>query len=103
MARCCIPNALACCTSFLMRLKPSSREYSVCTCRCAKSALITIPPTRNNVLFQRITGYIRECQGHNQGDRKGRPFPPVPCTSHFQGDRKGRPYNTRVVPLPDES
>src|SRR5579859_7564489 len=74
MARCCIPSAFACCTSFFVRLKPSSSEYSVCTCRCAKSALITIPPIRNNVLFKRITGKIRECQAHDQGDRKGRPY-----------------------------
>src|SRR5437764_15096889 len=38
MARWLIPRSFACLTSFLIRLKPSRSEYSVCTCRCAKSS-----------------------------------------------------------------
>src|SRR6267142_2074842 len=44
MARCFIPRALASPTSFLIRLKPSSKEYSVWTCKCAKSVPMSNPP-----------------------------------------------------------
>src|SRR5579859_7273873 len=63
MARCCIPSSLACFTSFLMRLNPSSSEYSVWTCKCAKSAPIKRPSISQSIDNLRVKNSRSCCQG----------------------------------------